>query len=107
MGLAILPPRLAPELDALEQMLQEVLDTDKPLNAFKFKRELEASPLTARHAQWAVQLAQEAKETGSRNAHAFIERSVGKAFGQVLEDAGVFKWTAQGRASLGKFLKTL
>ena len=32
---------------------------------------------------------------------------IGRVFGAVLEDAGVFKWDEAGRAALGRFLETL
>lgn len=95
MGLAVLPARLAAELAALQ----------KPL----IKRDIKAiqkDPALNKHAAWAQELL--AKYTFSaKNAKTILQKEVGAVFAKVLEYAGVYKRTSQGRQAFERFLKTL
>ena len=93
MGLAVLPPRLKDELHRLSQLL--LTDGD-----------LYADPLTAKHADWAYAL-KEKYTLRAENVDDILRQEVGTAFAQVLEQAGVFKRTPQGRAAFRRFLLTL
>jgi UDPglucose--hexose-1-phosphate uridylyltransferase len=44
---------------------------------------------------------------GELDSGALTREEIGRVFGAVLEDAGVFKWDEEGRAALGRFLDTL
>ena len=94
MGLAVLPARLNRELAVLEELLAEGGD-------------LRSKPEAAPHADWAERFA--AALTGKSRAEirAALEQEVGKVFVQVLEDAGVFKRTQEGKEAFRRFLQTL
>ena len=93
MGLAILPPRLKGELQAVEEVLLSGGD-------------LGASPLTAPHAAWAEGLRAKYRFT-AENIHAIVFREVGQVFAAGLEHAGVFKCTPEGRAAFRRFTDSL
>ena len=96
MGLAILPPRLVPELGAVkEHLLAGDLDA------------LESDPLSAPHAAWARELAATHPELDAQNADDILRAGVGEVFGHVLENAGVFKWDEAGRAAQQRFIDSL
>lgn len=95
MGLAVLPARLAAELDELQTLL--------------VKRNLKAirqSPALAKHAAWAEQLLGKYRFT-PKNARKILQKEVGQVFAKVLEYAGVFKRTPEGQEAFDRFLKTL
>ena len=94
MGLAVLPPRLKPELEALADALVNGND-------------LRANELTASHADWAESFAVNYSEINEENAMDIIKAEVGKVFAAVLEHAGVFKRTAEGKEAFLKFIKTV
>ena len=94
MGLAVLPPRLKPELEALADALVNGKD-------------LRANELTASHADWAESFAVNYSEINEENSMDIIKAEVGKVFATVLEHAGVFKRTADGKEAFLKFIKTV
>ena len=97
MGLAILPPRLVPELAAVREHL---LAGDVA--------GLSADELTASHADWAADVfARRGDELTPENALDILHEEVGVVFGHVLENAGVFKWDEQGRAACERFVGSL
>ena len=91
MGLAILPPRLQPELEAVAEALLSGSD-------------LYADDRTAPHAAWAHEVAERHPELAASNVRSILRDEVGIVFAQVLEDAGVFKWTDEGQAAFDRFL---
>lgn len=94
MGLAVLPARLAVELDVLrEKMLA--------------RADLTEDPRTAPHAEWAVQVLHAHPEFAPEHAEQILRLEVGKAFEQVLCDAGVFKRTPQGQEAFLDFVEGL
>lgn len=97
MGLAILPPRLVPELEAVRgHLLAGDLDA------------LEADELTASHAAWTRDIyARRAAELTPEGALDVLHEEVGAVFGRVLENAGVFKWDEAGRTAQRRFLDSL
>ena len=88
MGLAVLPARLKNELANLETALLE----DLP-----FTGELE------KHAAWANELKQRCTFT-RENIGSVLKMEVGKVFAKCLEDAGVFKRTADGKKAFDRFI---
>ncbi len=94
MGLAVLPARLQEELDAVA-------------NALLAGRPMLENPLTAPHAAWAEAVAARHPELCAQNVMQILQQEVGAVFCAVLEDAGVFKRTAEGQAAFERFLRQL
>lgn len=91
MGLAILPPRLKEELKQVQDYL--------------LGRE---STVATYHQAWADDLkANHPSITEEAEAEALVRESVGQIFARVLEDAGVYKRTAEGQAAFRRFVATL
>ena len=91
MGLAILPPRLKEELKQVQDYL--------------LGRE---SSVATYHQPWADDLkAAHPAITDEAEAEALVRESVGQIFARVLEDAGVYKRTAEGQAAFRRFVATL
>ena len=93
MGLAVLPARLKDELSALADTL--VRGEDPALD-----------PALSKHAPWATELCKQYTFT-EENAETILRQEVGKVFAQVLEDAGVYKCTPEGREAFLRFLDTV
>ena len=90
MGLAVLPARLKEELAAVAGALVSGDD-------------LRVSPLTEKHAGWAEGFRDKYAITPD-NALEIVERETGLVFAQVLEQAGVYKRTEEGKAAFLRFL---
>lgn len=97
MGLAILPPRLEPQMAALAQALAE---------GVRDAAQLQRDPLCAPHAAWAQDVAAR-HDFAVEDVRGVLRQEIGAVFARVLEDAGVFKWDAAGRAAQDAFLRTL
>ena len=91
MGLAVLPARLKAELAAVADALVSGAD-------------LRSSELTEKHADWAEAFAPRYTIT-RENALEIVQRETGLVFAQVLEDAGVYKRTAEGKVAFLRFLE--
>ena len=94
MGLAILPSRLVSELEAVK-------------NAILNNDDLRASELTASHADWVEEFLPTHPEFNADNAMDIIKEETGKVFLHVLEDAGVYKCTLEGREAFMRFLESV
>ena len=94
MGLAILPSRLVSELEAVK-------------NAILNNDDLRASELTASHADWVEEFLPTHPEFNGDNAMDIIKEETGKVFLHVLEDAGVYKCTPEGREAFMRFLESV
>ena len=90
MGLAVLPSRLKGELTALAE-------------AVVAGKDIAADEVLSKHAEWVEQLKQQYTFT-EENALDIILQETGKVFAAVLEDAGVYKNTEEGRAAFLKFV---
>ena len=90
MGLAVLPSRLKGEL----QDLAEAIVADK---------DIAADEVLSKHAAWVETLKAQYTFTAD-NALEIILQETGKVFAEVLEDAGVYKNTAEGKAAFQKFV---
>ena len=91
MGLAVLPSRLKTELALL---------ADAMLNGTG----LRADERIEKHADWAEEL--KAKYTFTpENVDGILQREVGAVFEEVLEDAGVYKRTEEGKAAFMRFIE--
>ena len=93
MGLAVLPARLKTELAAVAESLANGTD-------------LRANELTEKHADWAESFRGRYTIT-SDNALDIVQKETGLVFAQVLEHAGVYKRTPEGKDAFLRFLNTL
>ena len=90
MGLAVLPSRLKQELTDLASAI--VSGTD-----------IAADAVLNKHALWVEELKKQYTFT-EENALDIILKETGRVFTEVLEDAGVYKNTPEGRAAFLKFI---
>ena len=88
MGLAVLPSRLKGELTALAEAI---------VNGAELTGELE------KHAEWVAELKKEYTFT-AENALEILMQETGRVFSAVLEDAGVYKNTAEGQTAFLNFV---
>lgn len=93
MGLAVLPSRLKAELTALAEAAAE-------------GRDVSDDEALSKHAQWLAELKQKHTFT-SENALDIILEETGRVFAAVLEDAGVYKNTPEGRKAFLRFADTV
>ena len=94
MGLAVLPARLKGEMELLRQYILEGKD-------------IRSNKQIAKHADWADEFLPAYTDVNADNIDHILEQEVGKVFCQVLEDAGVYKNTEEGRKAFRRFLETL
>lgn len=92
MGLAVLPSRLKEELALLGEYIVEGKD-------------IRSSEILEKHADWVEEFRPAYEEINAENVEAILQDEVGKVFARVLEDAGVYKCTPEGRAGFDRFLK--
>ena len=90
MGLAVLPARLKGELTALADALVQGGD-------------IRGDAALEKHADWAEGLQKQYTFT-RENAMDILQKEVGKVFATVLEHAGVYKRTDEGRAAFLRFI---
>ena len=93
MGLAVLPARLKTELAALEEAL---------VNG----RDISCDEILGKHAVWAEELKSRYSFT-PENVGDILREEVGQIFARVLEHAGVYKCTEEGREAFIKFTNTI
>ena len=93
MGLAVLPSRLKGELAQLAQVLVSGGD-------------LRADEAIAKHADWAEELKTRYTFT-AENVMDILHTEVGHVFARVLEDAGVYKCTSEGREAFQRFINSV
>lgn len=89
MGRAILPARLKTEMKEVEKY---VLGEDNQIADY--------------HKPWADELMKRDHFTKD-NVEEVVDQEVGKVFGRVLEDAGVYKWDDKGQAAFDRFIEQL
>ena len=93
MGLAVLPARLKGEMAALADVLVSGGD-------------LRADEALAKHADWAEELQTRYAFT-RENVTGILEQEIGQVFAAVLEHAGVYKCTQQGRDAFLRFIDSV
>lgn len=94
MGLAVLPSRLKKELALLEESL---------VNGENVKE----NPEIAIHGDWAEEIKSKYDSVTAENVHEIILQETGLVFKTVLEHAGVYKVTEEGRKAFVKFLDSV
>ena len=93
MGLAVLPSRLKGELAALADALVE-------------GRDIRADEALEKHNHWAEELKTRYTFT-KENAMDILQKEVGVVFATVLEHAGVYKCTDEGRTAFLRFINSM
>ncbi len=94
MGLAVLPARLKDEME----ILADYLVTGK---------DVRSNERIEKHADWVETFVGKYDKITSENVMPILEKEIGIVFTHVLEDAGVFKCTEDGRAAFRRFIATL
>ncbi|MGI6010285.1 MAG: UDP-glucose--hexose-1-phosphate uridylyltransferase [Ruminococcus sp.] len=94
MGLAVLPARLKKELNGLAEAILKEENIEE-------KEELK------KHADWVKEFLPSYDIITEKNIMPILQKEVGKVFEQVLEDAGVFKRTKEGKEAFERFIAGL
>ena len=94
MGLAVLPSRLKEELTLLGQYLTEGKD-------------VRSNEILSKHADWVDEFLPKYDHVTEENVMDILKQEVGLVFEKVLEDAGVYKCTEEGRAAFMRFLNSV
>ena len=94
MGLAILPARLKTELQDLADYIIE-------------KKDIRSNEALEKHADWVESFLPKHPELNKDNVMDILKEEVGHVFVGVLEDAGVYKCTPEGRKAFMRFIATL
>ena len=94
MGLAVLPSRLKQELADLAEAILSGGD-------------IRSNPELEKHADWVDEFLPKYEHITSENINEILQKEVGLVFEQVLEDAGVYKCTPEGREAFARFLRSV
>ena len=94
MGLAVLPARLKQEMALLKENILAGKDVAQNEDL-------------AKHAEWVAEFLPHYTSITEENIDQILEQEIGKVFVQVLEDAGVYKWTEEGHAAFLRFVQAL
>lgn len=94
MGLAVLPSRLKEELGLLAECILAGKD-------------IRSNEKIEKHADWVEEFLPAYDKVTEDNVMDILKEEVGKVFEQVLEDAGVYKCTDEGRKAFARFIHTL
>lgn len=94
MGLAVLPARLKEELELLEEYILS-------------GRDIASNEKIEKHAAWVAEFLPKYEKLDKDNIQEVLRREVGNVFVHVLEDAGVYKCTPEGRDAFMRFINTL
>ena len=94
MGLAVLPSRLKEELEILADYIVEGKD-------------IRSNEKIAKHADWTDSFLPKYDSITKDNVMDILKEETGIVFTHVLEDAGVYKCTEEGRKAFMRFIETL
>ena len=94
MGLAVLPSRLKKEMELLAECLVE----NKPMENYE---ELQ------KHIDWVHDFMPKYNKINQDNVMDILKEEIGQVFVKVLEDAGVYKCTEEGRKAFQRFIEIL
>ena len=94
MGLAVLPSRLKEELEILADYIVEGKD-------------IRSNEKIAKHADWTDSFLPNYDSITKDNVMDILKEETGIVFTHVLEDAGVYKCTEEGRRAFMRFIETL
>ena len=91
MGLAVLPARLKDEMAQLETAILE-------------KQDIRANEVLAKHADWVEEFLPKYEKVTEDNVTEILQKEIGIVFAEVLQDAGVYKCTKDGRDAFLRFV---
>lgn len=94
MGLAVLPARLKDEIAGLA-------------DAIVTGKDLRADEELAKHADWVDEFLPKYDAITDDNVTDILKKEIGLVFSEVLEDAGVYKCTDEGRAAFERFVESV
>ena len=94
MGLAVLPSRLKEEMELLGEYLTEGKD-------------IRSNEKIEKHADWVESFLPNYDVITKENVADVLKKEIGNTFVHVLEDAGVYKCTPEGRDAFMRFINTL
>ena len=94
MGLAVLPARLKDEMAALQEAI---------LNG----KDLRSDEALEKHADWVEEFLPKYDTVTKDNIEEIIQKEIGLVFSEVLEDAGVYKCTEEGRKAFMRFVESV
>ncbi|MCI8634211.1 MAG: UDP-glucose--hexose-1-phosphate uridylyltransferase [Eubacterium sp.] len=94
MGLAVLPARLKDEMAELKKAILSGAD-------------LRADEALAKHADWVEEFTPKYDSFTEENIEGIVQKEIGLVFSEVLEDAGVYKCTPEGRTAFLKFVESV
>lgn len=94
MGLAVLPARLKGEMEELKK-------------AMLAGEDLRSNEVLEKHADWVDEFKAKYDKIDSSNIDEVVEKEIGLVFMQVLEDAGVYKRTPEGREAFDRFISSI
>ena len=94
MGLAVLPSRLKEEIELLAEYITE-------------GKEIGSNEKIEKHADWVEEFKPKYENITKENVVDILKKEIGNVFVQVLEDAGVYKCTPEGREAFERFINTL
>ena len=94
MGLAVLPARLKDEMAALKEAILSGAD-------------LRADEALAKHADWVAEFLPKYADVTKENIESIVQKEIGLVFSEVLEDAGVYKCTPEGRDAFMRFTESV
>ena len=94
MGLAVLPARLKDEIAGLAEALVNGKD-------------IRADEMLEKHADWVDEFRPKYDSITKDNVDDILKKEVGLVFSEVLEDAGVYKCTPEGREAFIRFIESV
>lgn len=94
MGLAVLPARLKDEMDLLADYIVA-------------GRDIRSNEKLEKHADWAESFLASCNKATKEEVMNILKAEIGKVFVKVLEDAGVYKCTEEGREAFMRFISVL
>ncbi|HIS55801.1 MAG TPA: UDP-glucose--hexose-1-phosphate uridylyltransferase [Candidatus Fimimorpha excrementavium] len=94
MGLAVLPARLKEEMECLERCLVSGED-------------IRSNEMIEKHADWAEEIKKKYTSITEENVSGILQDEIGLVFAKVLEHAGVYKRTEEGKKAFERFIHSL
>lgn len=94
MGLAVLPSRLKGEMEQLAECLTQ-------------GKKISSIEILKKHEDWVNGFLPKYNEINKENVWDILKKEIGEVFVKVLEDAGVYKCTREGREAFERFIAVL